>query len=656
LQKEESKVEKSVQALKESADKKKSVVSDQETAIQPTKKTLTQRFVAVVKHYYHGFRLLLSDVRISSKLLWKILKGKTLTRREHNQLVRTTADLFRLVPLAVFIIIPFAELLLPVVLTIFPNMLPSTFQEEKDQNVKNKRNLKAKIEMAKFLQKTIKECAPESKKKNGEHTGESFGNFIESIRTEGVRPNTSDIMKFAKLFEDEITLDNLTRPQLRACCTMLGITPIGTDALLRFLLEMKLRGLLADDRVIQQEGVHMLNTSELQSANRARGMRALGMSEERLREQLKQWLQLRLEYKIPTSLLLLSRALYLPDTLSMEEKITTTIKELPNTATTEAKMKAAEIAGEKVDNKTRLDIIKHEEEIIAAEKQQRAEETKLIQEKEEREKQEAIAAERAMEAIIDTAKTLDPAASEVLMDKAEPLEPISKKVEKETIEITAQDIDEMESVLEKVATVKQIDIIGDDLNELKEEVIDYKEDLEDLKDAAVAKDKIMKQSKAAKNLSKKVEKMISKLDKTIDNIQEGKKGIQEKLSQEEKSLAEELEDKSLSQQQIKKYESSLVSLNDLMEILKNMKKDEEKLEKDEAKLIKIFEAIDIDKDGNIDVNEALDFLEVMSKDQINLSEAQVEEINVVLKHEDMLSDIQKEQEKKEKEALKDQGQ
>ena len=85
LQKEESKVEKSVQALKESADKKKSVVSDQETAIQPTKKTLTQRFVAVVKHYYHGFRLLLSDVRISSKLLWKILKGKTLTRREHNQ-------------------------------------------------------------------------------------------------------------------------------------------------------------------------------------------------------------------------------------------------------------------------------------------------------------------------------------------------------------------------------------------------------------------------------------------------------------------------------------------------------------------------------------------------------------------------------------------
>ena len=45
------------------------------------------------------------------------------------QLVRTTADLFRLVPFLVFIIIPFMEFLLPVALKLFPNMLPSTFAE-----------------------------------------------------------------------------------------------------------------------------------------------------------------------------------------------------------------------------------------------------------------------------------------------------------------------------------------------------------------------------------------------------------------------------------------------------------------------------------------------------------------------------------------------
>jgi len=44
-----------------------------------------------------------------------------------RQLVRTTADLFRLVPFLVFVIVPFAEVLLPFVLKFFPGMLPSTF-------------------------------------------------------------------------------------------------------------------------------------------------------------------------------------------------------------------------------------------------------------------------------------------------------------------------------------------------------------------------------------------------------------------------------------------------------------------------------------------------------------------------------------------------
>lgn len=43
----------------------------------------------------------------------------------------------RLVPFAVFIVIPFMELLLPIALKLFPNMLPSTY-ESKTQEVKKK--------------------------------------------------------------------------------------------------------------------------------------------------------------------------------------------------------------------------------------------------------------------------------------------------------------------------------------------------------------------------------------------------------------------------------------------------------------------------------------------------------------------------------------
>lgn len=44
--------------------------------------------------------------------------------------------MFRLVPFLVIIIVPFAELLLPVLLIVFPNMLPSTFKEE-DKEVRS---------------------------------------------------------------------------------------------------------------------------------------------------------------------------------------------------------------------------------------------------------------------------------------------------------------------------------------------------------------------------------------------------------------------------------------------------------------------------------------------------------------------------------------
>lgn len=49
------------------------------------------------------------------------------------KLVRTTGDIFRLVPFSVFIIVPFMELLLPLFIKFFPGMLPSTFESAKDK-------------------------------------------------------------------------------------------------------------------------------------------------------------------------------------------------------------------------------------------------------------------------------------------------------------------------------------------------------------------------------------------------------------------------------------------------------------------------------------------------------------------------------------------
>ncbi len=64
-------------------------------------------------------------------IVWALFRAKGLCcRRERKQLTRTTADVFRLVPFIIFLVVPFMEVLLPVALKVFPNMLPSTFEDK----------------------------------------------------------------------------------------------------------------------------------------------------------------------------------------------------------------------------------------------------------------------------------------------------------------------------------------------------------------------------------------------------------------------------------------------------------------------------------------------------------------------------------------------
>ncbi|KAM4745718.1 LETM1 domain-containing protein LETM2, mitochondrial isoform 1-T2 [Anableps anableps] len=284
----------------------------QERAV--AKKSLYQRIVDELKHYYHGFRLLGIDTKIAGRMVWSLLHGQVLTRRERRRLMRTCADLFRLVPFMVFIIVPFMEFLLPVFLKLFPEMLPSTFETESKKEEKQKKGLAAKLELAKFLQETIAEMARRNKAKAQiEEETQRFSKYVQKVRGTGEQPSTKEIVRFSKLFEDELTLEHLERPQLVALCKLLELQPIGTNNLLRFQLMMKLRAIRSDDEMISAEGVAAMSVSELQGACRSRGMRSLGLTTDQLRQQLQQWLDLHLKENVPPSLLLLSRAMYLTD-------------------------------------------------------------------------------------------------------------------------------------------------------------------------------------------------------------------------------------------------------------------------------------------------------------------------------------------------------
>uniref|UniRef100_A0A6M2EN38 Mitochondrial proton/calcium exchanger protein n=1 Tax=Populus davidiana TaxID=266767 RepID=A0A6M2EN38_9ROSI len=331
--------------------------------------------VSTLQHYWLGFKLLWADVRISSRLLLKLAGGKSLSRRERQQLTRTTADIFRLVPFAVFIIVPFMEFLLPVFLKLFPNMLPSTFQDKMKEQEALKRRLNARIEYAKFLQDTVKEMAKEvQNSRSGEikKTAEDLDDFLNNVRRGSIVSN-DEILGFAKLFNDELTLDNISRPRLVNMCKYMGISPFGTDAYLRYMLRKRLQRIKNDDRLIQAEGVESLSEAELREDCRERGMLGL-LSVEEMQQQLRDWLDLSLNHSVPSSLLILSRAFTVSGKLKPEEAVRATLSSLPDEVVDTVGVTALPSEDSVSERRRKLEYLEMQEEMIKEEEEDEEEE------------------------------------------------------------------------------------------------------------------------------------------------------------------------------------------------------------------------------------------------------------------------------------------
>ncbi|XP_065692222.1 mitochondrial proton/calcium exchanger protein isoform X2 [Patagioenas fasciata] len=638
-------VEKSLKSLK---DKNKKLEEGgpvySPTEVEVVKKSLGQRIVDELKHYYHGFRLLWIDTKIAARMLWRILHGTTLSRRERRQFLRICADLFRLVPFLVFLVVPFMEFLLPVALKLFPNMLPSTFETKSKKEERLKKELRVKLELAKFLQDTIEEMALKNKAAKGNVT-KDFSKFFQKIRETGERPSNEEILRFSKLFEDELTLDNLTRPQLVALCKLLELQSIGTNNFLRFQLTMRLRTIKADDKLIAEEGVDSLTVKELQAACRARGMRALGVTEERLKEQLKQWLDLHLNQEIPTSLLILSRAMYLPDTLSPADQLKTTLQTLPESAAKEAQVKVAEVEGEKIDNKARLEATLQEEEAIRKENEE-----KKLSEAAEKAKETLQVAAVEVESTVDLeAVALQAKKSQMAVDTERELARADVAVHSETLidtapvlegikgeEITKEEIHMLSDACTKLQEQKKsLTKEKEELEELKGDIQEYNEDLQEIKELSkTGQEEVVEESKASKRLTKRVNRMIGQIDKIINELETSQKTVDVKLDSGE----------SLPAGLCFLFRENLISIAELINAMKQIQKIPEE------KLIRIAEALDENKDGKIDIDNVVKVVELIDKEDIDIGTSQVAEIMALLQKEEKLEEKTKAKEKHDKEA------
>lgn len=286
---------------------------------QPSeKKTHLDKLKEGVKHYIDGTKLLGYEIKVSTALLGKLISGYELTRRESNQLKRTMSDLFRLIPFSAFVIIPFAELFLPVALKFFPNLLPSTYESSQQRKRKQLKLVEMKQLSAKYIKDTWKlnqveknkSILPDAVTTQNKALFDAFFNKLymgKRIPSMNISFTTHELKSVALWFKNDTILDNLSRDQLIAMAKFISITPWGSDNMLRMQIRLKLKSLIDDDKRLDYESVASLTPEELHTACISRGIKTFGseVTQDSLRRDLDAWLQLRLKDRIPSVLLIL---------------------------------------------------------------------------------------------------------------------------------------------------------------------------------------------------------------------------------------------------------------------------------------------------------------------------------------------------------------
>lgn len=182
------------------------------------------------------------------------------------------------------------------------------------------------------------------------------------------------MINVCKIFKDDLTLDNLSRPQLVGICKYMNQPTFGTDAMLRYRIRHRMRQIKRDDKAISYEGVDTLSVPELQAACQSRGLRTQGMSPGRLRDDMQIWLDLRLKHGIPSTLLVLSNAFMYAQGKDMEfdnqiDALKAVLSSIPEELFHEIELEVHNAEGA-ATNKQRLEVLREQQDLIEEEQEQ----------------------------------------------------------------------------------------------------------------------------------------------------------------------------------------------------------------------------------------------------------------------------------------------
>ncbi|KAI4803674.1 hypothetical protein KUCAC02_025335 [Chaenocephalus aceratus] len=165
----------------------------------------------------------------------------------------------------------------------------------------------------------------------------------------------------------------------------------------------------------------------------------------------------------------------------------------------------------------------------------------------------------------------------------------------------------------------------------KEELEDLKDDdLEEIKKelSKTGQEKALLESKASQRLSKRVNRMIGRIGKIIGELEKDKVILDGQMESGTTPPVGE----------------NLISIDELISVMRQIQNIPE------HKLQSIAESLDDNKDGKIDIDDVIKVVELIDKEDIDISTSQVADIMVMLQKEEKLIEKEKAKEKAEKEA------
>lgn len=288
-------------------------------------------------------------------------------------------------------------------------------------------------------------------------------------------------------------------------------------------------------------------------------------------------------------------------------------------------MKVAEVEGEQVDNKAKLEATLQEE--AAIQQEHREKELQRLSEAAVKEVEPDVVAEAAPGRSVAKLQPEVPEVtlpSEALQDTAPVLEGLKEE------EITKEEIDILSNACSKLKEQKSsLTKEKEELELLKEDVQDYSEDLQEIKKelSKTGEEIYVEESKASKRLTKRVQQMIGQIDSLLSQLEMDQKAGKLGPAAESPPVGD-----------------NVISINELISAMKQIK------HIPENKLMSLASALDENKDGKINIDDLVKVIELVDKEDVHISTSQVAEIVALLEKEEKVEEKEKAKEKAEKEA------